>query len=103
MMLTLSSWFGLRTGLPETPRPMLIRVGEPTDPERTVELFTRWHVGKKEVTTTRRLYVSDGMCLLAWTRDARAVSIEVRLPTGIQHLTVEREGYYGQVLDVRPG
>lgn len=98
MLLTISTWLGLRS---DGPRPMIIRVGEPSDTARTVELVARWRVSGKEVVSRRRLYVSDGMCLLAWTRDAGSVEIEVCLPAGSQRLTVQRGEYHGQVLDAR--
>jgi hypothetical protein len=97
MLLALSSWLGFRSA-PSAPRPMLLRVGSAL---RAVDVSARWRLGGgREVTTSRRLYVSDGMCLLAWARDARTVEVEVKLPEGARSVVVDRARYVGEALDL---
>lgn len=76
---------------------MLLRIG--ATELRTVEVSACWRLADgREVTTSRRLYISDGMCLLPWARDAREVEVEVRLPEGARSVVVNRARYVGEAL-----
>lgn len=83
---------------------MLIRLPRLVAPLRTVRVNARWRVGAgQELSTSQKLYVSDGVCLLPWARDARSVTIEMELPDApsvVPSLVVNRAAYQGEVLEL---
>jgi len=96
---TLSGWLGFRPAN-SAPRPMLIRLPRLVAALRTVRVNARWRVSAgQELSTSQQLYVSDGVCLLAWARDARSVTIEMELPD-TPTLVVNRGAYQGEVLEL---
>ncbi len=102
MLLTLSTtvsgWlgFGPSNG---APRPMLIRLPRSSAAERTVRVKARWRIAGSERSTSQKLFVSDGVCLLPWARDARSVTIEMDLPDA-PSIVVNRAAYQGEVLEL---
>lgn len=96
---TLSGWLGFRPSN-GAPRPMLIRLPRLVAALRTVRVNARWRVSAgRELTTSQKLYVSDGVCLLPWARDARSVTIELDVPDA-HTLVVDRGAYQGEVLEL---
>ena len=100
---TVSGWLGLRPSN-GAPRPMLIRLPRVVAALRTVRVNARWRVGAgQELTTSQKLYVSDGVCLLPWARDARSVTIDMEFtcpPLAVESLVVNRSAYQGEVLEL---